>query len=104
MLRESCRTPGACGEARWLLYCSGVLSLYLVAGTPVHDISEQYLLTAHMFQHTVFVMVSAPLLLAGMPAWLWQAILRQPGSAAESAEVLTHPAGRVRLLQRAARS
>jgi putative membrane protein len=66
------------------------MTLYLVAGTPIHDISEQYLLTAHMFQHTVFVMISAPLMLAGVPGWFWQALLRRPGFL-RVGRVLTHP-------------
>lgn len=90
MLRETLSDAGRVKRSQVLLYCSGVLSLYLVAGTPIHDISEQYLLTAHMFQHTVFIMISAPLLLAGIPAWMWQALLRQRG-VMPVAKVLTHP-------------
>ena len=79
VLRESISDAGRVRRSQAVLFVAGVGTLYLVAGTPVHDISEQYLLTAHMFQHTVFVMISAPLLLAGTPGWLWQALLRQPG-------------------------
>ena len=89
-LRDLVSDAGRVRRSQMLLYCSGVFTLYLAAGTPVHDVSEQYLLTAHMFQHTVFVMISAPLMLAGIPAWLWQALLRQPGMLA-SGRVLTHP-------------
>lgn len=89
-LRDVVSDAGRVRRSQMALYCAGVASLYLVAGTPVHDISEQYLLTAHMFQHTVFVMVSAPLLLAGIPAWLWQALLRQPGML-RAGKFLTHP-------------
>jgi putative membrane protein len=89
-LRDLVSDAGRVKRSQVLLYCSGVATLYLVAGTPVHDISEQYLLTAHMFQHTVFVMITAPLLLAGIPAWLWQALLRLPGTL-RTGKVLTHP-------------
>lgn len=89
-LREMVSDAGRVKRSQVVLYCSGVATLYLVAGTPVHDISEQYLLTAHMFQHTVFIMVSAPLLLAGIPAWMWQALLRLPGML-RTGKVLTHP-------------
>lgn len=90
VLRESISDAGRVRRSQVVLYVAGVLSLYLVAGTPVHDISEQYLLTAHMFQHTVFVMIAAPLMLAGIPGWLWQALLRRPG-ALQVGRVLTHP-------------
>ena len=89
-LRDVVSDAGRVKRSQIILYCSGVATMYLVAGTPVHDISEQYLLTAHMFQHTVFIMVSAPLLLAGIPAWMWQAVLRQRGML-RTGKVLTHP-------------
>ncbi len=89
-LRDVVSDAGRVKRSQIILYCSGVAMLYLVAGTPVHDISEQYLLTAHMFQHTVFIMISAPLILAGIPAWMWQALLRQPGMLGIG-KVLTHP-------------
>jgi putative membrane protein len=90
MLRETLSDAGRVKRSQVLLYCSGVLTMYLVAGTPIHDISEQYLLTAHMFQHTVFIMVSAPLMLAGIPSWMWDALLRQRG-VMPIAKILTHP-------------
>lgn len=90
VLRESISDAGRVKRSQVLLYVAGVLTLYSVAGTPVHDISEQYLLTAHMFQHSVFVMISAPLLLAGVPGWLWQALLR-PAGMLRAGRVLTHP-------------
>jgi putative membrane protein len=90
VLRESISDAGRVKRTQVVLFCAGVLTLYAVAGTPVHDISEQYLLTAHMFQHTVFVMVAAPLLLVGVPAWLWQAALRR-APIMRVGRVLTHP-------------
>jgi putative membrane protein len=76
-LRGAVSDAGRVRRSQAWLFTAGVVSLYLVAGTPVHDISEQYLLSMHMTQHTVFVLVAAPLLLAGTPAWVWEALLRQ---------------------------
>ena len=89
-LRDRVSDAGRVKRSQVVLYCSGVFSLYLVAGTPVHDISEQYLLTVHMFQHTVFTMISPVLLLAGIPGWMWQALLR-PRGALTIGRALTHP-------------
>jgi len=73
-----------------VLFCAGVFAIYSVAGTPVHELSEQYLLSFHMFQHAVFTLVAAPLLLAGVPSWLWQAAFRiKP--VFRVAKVVTHP-------------
>lgn len=77
-LRPMVSDAGRVRRRQVALFLSGVLAVYLVAGTPVHVLSERYLLSVHMFQHTVFVLVAAPLLLAGIPAWMWQALLRQP--------------------------
>lgn len=53
----------------------GVLSMWLVADWPVHEIAEDYLFSVHMVQHLVFSLVSAPLLLLGTPGWLARLIL-----------------------------
>lgn len=71
-------------------FSAGVLAVYAVSGTPIHEISEQYLFSAHMLQHTVYTLVAAPLLLAGIPAWMWEALLRQRG-VMPVARKLAHP-------------
>ncbi|MEX0682989.1 MAG: cytochrome c oxidase assembly protein [Dehalococcoidia bacterium] len=53
----------------------GVLTIYIAAGSPIHDISEKYLLSVHMVQHMLFALVAPPLLLAGIPTWLYEALL-----------------------------
>jgi putative membrane protein len=75
-LRRGVSDAGRVKRSQVALFSLGVLVLYIAAGTPVHDISERYLLSAHMFQHLLFTLVAAPLLLAGTPAWLLQALLR----------------------------
>jgi putative membrane protein len=89
-LRELVSDAGRVRRTQVALFTAGVLSIYLVAGTPIHDISEQYLLSVHMFQHSVFTLVAAPLLLAGIPAWAWQAAFRIRG-VYPVARKLTHP-------------
>jgi putative membrane protein len=71
------------------LFSSGVLLIYIVAGTPIDDI-EAYLLSFHMLQHVLLTLAVAPLLLAGTPAWVWQALLRQRGML-RVGKMLTHP-------------
>lgn len=57
------------------LYLSGVFVIYIAAGSPIHDIAEKYLVSAHMTQHLLFTLVAPPLLLAGIPTWLYSALL-----------------------------
>jgi putative membrane protein len=81
---------GRVKRSQVISFSLGVLVLYIAAGTPIHDISEEYLFSVHMVQHLLFTLVAAPLLLVGTPAWLWQALLRRPG-VMPVARLLTNP-------------
>src|SRR3972149_7732357 len=48
-----------------LLFSAGLLALFLAGGTPLHDLGEEYLLSAHMAQHLLFTLVAPPLPIAG---------------------------------------
>ncbi len=52
------------------LFLTGMGVLWLGADWPVHDLAEGYLYSMHMTQHLLFTLVAAPLLIAGMPAWM----------------------------------
>jgi putative membrane protein len=56
-------------------FLGGVGALLVGAGWPVHDLAESYLYSMHMVQHMLFTFLAAPLLLTGMPAWMWRALL-----------------------------
>jgi putative membrane protein len=62
-------------KACWL---SGVVTVWVGADWPVHDLSERFLYSVHMTQHLLFTLVAPPLLLLGTPAWLAREILRPP--------------------------
>lgn len=53
----------------------GVLTLWIGADWPVHDLAENYLYSIHMTQHLLFSLVAAPLLLLGTPAWMARELL-----------------------------
>jgi putative membrane protein len=55
----------------WVL---GVATLLVAADYPMHDMAERSLYSVHMVQHILLSMVMPPLLLLGMPAWLFRAI------------------------------
>lgn len=54
------------------LFGLGLLALWVHADWPVHDLAEDHLLFVHMVQHTGFQLIAAPLLLLGLPAWLFR--------------------------------
>ncbi|MFQ5795485.1 MAG: cytochrome c oxidase assembly protein [Candidatus Bipolaricaulia bacterium] len=56
----------------------GVLVIFIAAGTPLHELSEGYLFSAHMLQHVLLTLVAPPLLLLGTPGWLLRPLLRLP--------------------------
>ena len=78
-MRSQLSDAGRVKRSQVVLFSLGVLSIYVAAGSPLHDLAENYLATAHMIQHVLLTLVAAPLLLAGIPGRLWQALLRTPG-------------------------
>lgn len=54
----------------------GALTLFLALGPPLDDWSDHYLLLAHMVQHLLLILLAAPLLLYGTPAWLLEPLTR----------------------------
>ena len=57
----------------------GALALFFVVeGSPLHDLAERYLLSAHMVQHLLLSYVVARMLIVGVPAWLWRTMLTHP--------------------------
>lgn len=89
-LRPRVSDAGRVRRQQQALFFLGVLALFAAGGTPIHDLGEERLLSVHMFQHLLFTVVAPPLLIAGTPAWLWQALLRLPG-VLPWARVLTRP-------------
>lgn len=72
------------------LFCAGVLTLWVAADWPMHDLSEDYWYSSHMVQHLLLSLVAAPLMLLGTPAWMLRALLR-PRALMAAARVVTRP-------------
>jgi putative membrane protein len=62
---------------RTTLFSVGMALLWLGADWPIHDLAEGYLYSVHMAQHMLFTLAAAPLLIAGVPAWMWRMLLGQ---------------------------
>jgi putative membrane protein len=56
----------------------GCLLLLGALNGPIHDLSDYYLFSAHMFQHLLLTLVVPPLWLAGTPGWLLRPIFTVP--------------------------
>ncbi|MBV8083651.1 MAG: cytochrome c oxidase assembly protein [Chloroflexi bacterium] len=69
--RPSLRTSAG---ARWS-FAAGMAVLAVALVSPLDDLSDRYLLTAHMVQHLMLVLLAAPLLARAMPSD-WAARIR----------------------------
>jgi putative membrane protein len=58
-------------------YCALAL-FYLAVGSPLDQVAERFLLTAHMAQHLVIMYPVPLLLLLGTPAWMIDPVLSSP--------------------------
>jgi putative membrane protein len=54
----------------------GVLTIWIAADWPIHELAEERLLSVHMTQHLLLSLVAPPLLLFGTPGWLLRSLLR----------------------------
>ncbi|MFM9107762.1 MAG: cytochrome c oxidase assembly protein [Chloroflexota bacterium] len=61
-------------------FFGGLLSILVAMGPPLHDWAEHYLLTAHMVQHMILLLLTPPLLLHGIPGWMYAPLVRNPVS------------------------
>jgi putative membrane protein len=75
---------------RTALFSSGMAVLFVASTWPMHDLAERALYSIHMVQHLLYTLVAAPLLIAGIPAWMWRDLLR-PRPVAAVFGFLTRP-------------
>lgn len=61
----------------WFFY-SSLLLFYLTVGSPLDQIAERFLLSAHMLQHQLLIYPCAALFLLGLPGWLVRPVTAAP--------------------------
>ena len=71
-------------------FTSGMFVIYLALNSPLHDLSDRYLFSAHMVQHMLLLWVMPPLVLWGLPEWLIRPAISSP-LRLRFARVLVHP-------------
>jgi putative membrane protein len=74
--RHERRTGQATPARQRRLFLAGMAILFVASEWPMHDLSENYLYSAHMVQHMLFTLVAAPFLVSGTPAWMLREVLR----------------------------
>ena len=73
----------------WKFY-SALVIFYLAVGSPLDQIGERFLFSAHMLQHQLLMYPAAILFLLGLPSWMIDPVLAPPGRRLIF-RVLTHP-------------
>lgn len=73
-----------------ILFVVGMLVMFLALASPLDELGDEYLFSAHMVQHLLITLVAPPLLLLGTPGWLLQLLLRNR-TLLLIGKVLTHP-------------
>jgi putative membrane protein len=72
------------------LFLGGMAIIWFASDWPMHDLAERYLYAVHMTQHLLYTLVAAPLLVVGIPVWMWRAVLR-PAPVRTAWRVVTKP-------------
>jgi len=76
-LRRRYRLSETVDRTQTLYFLLGVFVLFFSLNGPIHDLSDYFLLSAHMVQHLLLMMIAVPLLLIGTPAWLLEPLLKR---------------------------
>ena len=90
-LRERHRLADSIDPRRVATFTLGVLVIFFSLISPLHDLSDNYLFSAHMLQHVLLTLVAPPLLILGTPDWLLRPLLRS-NAMFRLARLATHPA------------
>jgi putative membrane protein len=69
----------------------GIFFMFLSLVSPLDELGDSYLFSAHMVQHLVLTMIGPPLLVIGTPGWFIKPLVRKK-IAFRVAKALTYPA------------
>ena len=78
------------GAGQVSVFLTGVLVLVVALLSPLHELGDEFLFSAHMVQHLLLTLVVPPLLIFGTPAWLLRPLVRPPG-VLRAARIATMP-------------
>ena len=65
-------------RGRAACFAGSLILFYLAVGSPLDQIGERFLFSAHMFQHQLLVYPCAILFLVGLPEWMVEPVLARP--------------------------
>jgi putative membrane protein len=68
--------PLSRGKTAWFM--GGLVVVLLALISPLDEIGDTYLFSAHMVQHLLLILAAAPMLMLGTPDWMLSPLLRNP--------------------------
>jgi putative membrane protein len=75
--RWSLSAEGPTGR-EWRSFLIGIAIVFCSLQGPLHELSDTYLFSAHMVQHLLITLVFPPLLIRGIPSWMWKPVTDIP--------------------------
>jgi putative membrane protein len=76
---------------RIVAFLLAMATLLLALQTPIADLSDNYLFSAHMIEHMLITLAFPPLLLAGVPGWMLRPLFVRFPVLSTIGRALTHP-------------
>ncbi len=74
----------------WTSFMLSMFVLFFSLQGPLHELSDVYLFSGHMVQHLLITLVFPPLLIRGIPPWMWKPVV-SVGWIAAVGRFLTQP-------------
>lgn len=87
------RFPGAAPvpRGRVVAFLLGMFTVLLALITPIADLSDYYLFSAHMVEHLLVTLIMPPLVLIGLPGWIIRPLFRRWPVLLRFGRLLTNP-------------
>ena len=76
---------------RMVAFLAALATLQVALQTPLADLSDSYLFSAHMIEHMLLTLVLPPLLLLGVPDWMLRPVLVRFPFVLTLGRILTQP-------------
>jgi len=59
-----------------LMFVSSIVIILLSLISPLHELSDNFLFSAHMLQHILLTLIVPPLMIAGIPGWAFKPVMK----------------------------
>lgn len=76
-LREKKKLGPPVKTSQAILFFAGVYCVFFALVSPIDELGDSYLFSAHMVQHLILTLIAPPLMIVGIPAWLLQPLLKK---------------------------